>query len=102
MELQPTKTIKNGFVHYTQYQKKTLKNGEIKYYKKRSSHKLKCVNLKEKNKLISQMKIKITHNPELTTEDIRTLLNIISFRPKEIKNYLNSTKINAIFRPCIT
>lgn len=97
---QRTKIVKNGFVYYTQFQKKTLKNGDIKIYKKTAAHKLKCVNLKEKNQILNKMKIKITHNPDFTTDDIKTLFNIINFDPKQIKNLLNNPLNKARFSPC--
>ena len=72
------------FMTYTSYKPKKLKNGDIVYHKHTESRKLICVNVAEKNKVLTQIKKKISHNPDISLAHIENFLKIVNNNPEKI------------------
>lgn len=73
------------FATYTYWKPKKLKSGEIVYHSHSETRKLKLQNVSEKNKILKQLKRKLTHNPNLTVRDLEVFLDLIDNKPQTLK-----------------
>ena len=76
-------------IHY-HYKTYTKKNGDITFQKTSHTRKLLCLDLKEKNKILSQIKKNITHNPDITKDDLTNLLALIKNNANILKSFIHS------------
>ncbi len=51
------------------------KNGEMSYHRRIKRRVLLCVDVKEKNELLKQMKVCISHDPNITVSHLQNLLS---------------------------
>ena len=88
------------YLYHTYYRPHTKKNGEIMWHPQRITVRVKCHNTPAKNKIMTSIKKKITHNPDISVEDIQIFLNLLTTEPQRFKRFITTPYIVKRYTSC--